>query len=128
MVMGQDEKDRQRQKFDDKRAAQKRKEVQQAQLLQIGERQGAGGNLRSDGSELGSSTGFAGGPLSVSSYRRRKGPQGSHMSLEELRINKGLLMEISKKKKQGGVGEQISAVQEEPELHESARNGGVLSS
>jgi len=46
-----------------------------------------------------------GGPLSVSSVRRRKGPQGSHMSLEELRINKGLLKEISKKKKQAALNE-----------------------
>jgi len=48
---------------------------------------------------------MGGGPLSVSSVRKRKGPQGSHMSLEELRINKGLLREISKKKKATAVHE-----------------------
>jgi len=52
--------------------------------------------LRTDGSDLGSSNGFAGGPLlSVSSFRK-KNRLGSHMNLEELRINKGLLKEISK--------------------------------
>ena len=55
---------------------------------------------RSDGSEVGSISGALGTAPSVSSVRRRKVPQGSHMSLEELRINKGLLKEISKKKKQ----------------------------
>lgn len=53
-------------------------------------------NLRSEASDVGSSNGFA--PMSVRSNARRK-TQGSHMNLEELRLNKGLLKEISKKKK-----------------------------
>ena len=52
--------------------------------------------LKSDASEIGSSNGFA--PMSVRSQARRK-THGSHMNLEELRLNKGLLKEISKKKK-----------------------------
>ena len=52
-------------------------------------------NQKSDASDFGSSNGFA--PLSVRSNARRK--QGSHMNLEELRLNKGLLKEISKYKK-----------------------------
>lgn len=53
-------------------------------------------------SDVGSSNGFA--PMSVRSNARRK-TQGSHMNLEELRLNKGLLKEISKKKKQAAIQE-----------------------
>ena len=48
--------------------------------------------MASQASESASATGAA-----MSSVRGRKVPQGSHMSLEELRINKGLLKEISKR-------------------------------
>ena len=54
-------------------------------------------NMKSEGSDQGSSNGFA--PPSMRSNARKKA-QGSHMNLEELRINKGLLREISKKKRQ----------------------------
>ena len=77
------------------------------QIAQMEEKSNVPANLRSEPSETGSATGAA-----VSSVRGRKGPQGSHMSLEELRINKGLLKEISKKKKLAA----LDAVPETPEL------------
>jgi len=61
-------------------------------------------NQKTDASDVRSSNGFA--PMSVRSNRRKT--QGSHMNIEELRINKGLLREISKYKKQTVVGEQRS--------------------
>ena len=63
--------------------------------------------MGSAGSETGSNAG------ALSSVRGgRNGQKGSHMSLEELRINKGLLKEISKKKKLAA----LDSVPEKPEL------------
>ena len=63
--------------------------------------------MRSEASDSGSATGAP-----MSSVRGRNAPKGSHMSLEELRINKGLLKEISKRKKQAA----LDSVAEKPEL------------
>jgi len=48
---------------------------------------------------------------SMNSVVRRKGVQvGSHMSIEELRINKKILKEISKKKKQDGLSQEGQSI------------------
>ena len=108
MVVTRDEKDKKFQKDADLKAYQRRKEVQQMQLLQICGKQGPGIYSASSGgepSEVASSSQYSPlgvGPSSIGA-RRKKGPQGSHMTLEELRINKGLLKEISKKKRQAAL-------------------------
>ena len=76
------------------KAAAKRKQIQQIQLAQI---QGNDPSLNMPVSEAGSNFG---GPISSNgSLRRKVAAFGSHMSVEELRMNKGILREISKKKK-----------------------------
>lgn len=94
MVINQDEADKKKQKDDEAKAAAKRKQIQQIQLAQI---QGNDPSLNMPVSEAGSNFG---GPISsVGSMRRKVAHFGSHMSVEELRMNKGILREISKKKK-----------------------------
>ena len=79
MVISQDENDKKRQKEEEAKAAKRRKDVQIIQKMQMASPE----KVTSDGA----------------SSKRQMGKVGSHMSLEELRMNKGILKEISKKKK-----------------------------
>ena len=89
MVINQDESEKKKQRDDEARAAAKRKQVQKEQMLQM-----AGVTSPDKASSDVAS--------SLNSMLRRKGVNvGSHMSIEELRINKGILKEISRKKKEG---------------------------
>jgi hypothetical protein len=86
MVISQDENDKRRQKEEEALAAKKRKEVQAIQVMQMGSNSPAQGP--SDAA------------TSYNSIARRGTANvGSHMTVEELRINKGILREISRKKK-----------------------------
>lgn len=88
MVISQDENDIKKQKDEDQRGAIKRKEIQKIQKMQI---MGLASPDNKGASDVASS---------LNSVLKRKGANvGSHMSVEELRMNKGILKEISKKKK-----------------------------
>jgi hypothetical protein len=90
MVISQDENDKKKQKDDEERAAIKRKEVQSIQKMQIR------GIVSPDSKELSDVE------SSLNSVVKKKGAVvGSHMSVEELRMNKAILKQISKKKKNG---------------------------
>ena len=57
---------------------------------------------------------------SINSVLKRKGANvGSHMSVEELRFNKAILKEISKKKKQDYMASQVDS--------QSVFSGGMFS-
>lgn len=94
MTLNQDEAYKKKQKEDEAKAAAKRKQIQQIQRMQI---LGNDPTLNAPVSEAGSN--FGGPVSSVGSIKRKIAAFGSHMSVEELRMNKAILREISKKKK-----------------------------
>ena len=94
MVIDRDEKDNQDIKEKNQQALQRRIEIQKYQRLQMGE-------FTSDEQSIGGATSI---PMSIGGKRRpgnSKAKLGGPMHLEEIRMNKNLLKEISKIKKQG---------------------------
>lgn len=88
MIISLDESDKKMKRQQEEKAALKRKEVQAIQRMQIA-------GVTSPDSKMVSDV-----ASSLNSVLKRKGVNvGSHMSVEELRMNKGILKEISKKKR-----------------------------
>lgn len=95
MVIDRDEKDNQEMRHKNELALQRRIEIQKYQRLQMGE-------LTQDDVSAGGGTTSI--PMSIGGKRRHgnsKAKLGGPMHLEEIRMNKNLLKEISRIKKQG---------------------------